>query len=849
MRNESVRVCGGRPCVPGLALALLLAGSAMAATFSVNSTVDEFDTPSGASLSLREALRDANELPGDDTVVFDPSLSGGSIGLASNMMIRITNNVVIDATALPGGLTLKAMGGMRRLFLTTFCTVTFRGLTICNGFDYQGGAIWSYGGRLDLERCTFTNNGAYGYGDLGGGGVLLQESTGTWSQCTFQGNSSTTLCFGGAVSSIGSSLVLTNCTFMENVSSYEGGAIYSEGLLELNHCTVVGNSSRTNYIFPWGNGGGIMIFGPLTLQNSIVASNSAPGAGPGKDIFSGGGSYTRVGANIVQDFGGWNLTNGAVSGPEPIAADPMLYPPGRYSGLIPTRPPMPGSPAIDAASNSTVTVDASGQPRPSDGDNNGTDIADIGAVERQTLRILNANTDGAGSLPQVVRGAMANPGERTFLFDPALAGQTVTLTNELYIYGNVTLDARGLAAPVTLDAGGLTRIFNIGLGSYVTLGGLNLHRGAAPGSVGGALYTYYSAVTMAQCRVTGGSASQGGGLYVHGNATTLNDCELVGNSATLGGGIRTDDAYLFLNRCTLVSNSAGFAGGGVFQFGLGAALTRCTLYGNGSSYMGGGVYNYGAGVSLVNCTVHANGAFMGGGLCVNENYGPSIGTYSIADSIIAGNGGYDIYNDIGYINFAGVNIANSVYRTIVYMSGTYQNIDPRLAPLGNYGGPTRTLALLPDSPARNIFTGGTSTNDQRLYPVLGFNDLGAYEAGTFANYNAWIWETLTNAAADHASTADVDGDGVSNGDEWSALTDPNSATNYLRALAFATGTNTLVTFPSVTNRTYTLETASAVTGPWADSGLAAISGDGTLRAFTNVPGSATQRFYRVKAGP
>ncbi len=67
-------------------------------------------------------------------------------------------------------------------------------------------------------------------------------------------------------------------------------------------------------------------------------------------------------------------------------------------------------------------------------------------------------------------------------------------------------------------------------------------------------------------------------------------------------------------------------------------------------------------------------------------------------------------------------------------NGTSDNpIDPRLAPLDFYGGPTQTLALLPDSPA--IDAGDPTvldtdpTTDQRGFPRVsnGRADIGAFE--------------------------------------------------------------------------------------------------------------------------
>ncbi|MFO0960935.1 MAG: choice-of-anchor Q domain-containing protein, partial [Isosphaeraceae bacterium] len=59
-------------------------------------------------------------------------------------------------------------------------------------------------------------------------------------------------------------------------------------------------------------------------------------------------------------------------------------------------------------------------------------------------------------------------------------------------------------------------------------------------------------------------------------------------------------------------------------------------------------------------------------------------------------------------------------------------IDPLLAPLGDYGGPTWTMALLPGSPAINSgSSSGTPSTDQRGKPRVGGTDIGAFESQGF----------------------------------------------------------------------------------------------------------------------
>ena len=82
----------------------------------VTTTADEFDTPSGASLSLREAVRDAAAGPGAATITFDPALSGQTITLTRGTEIILDSAITIDATSLPAGITINGGAGDNRIF-------------------------------------------------------------------------------------------------------------------------------------------------------------------------------------------------------------------------------------------------------------------------------------------------------------------------------------------------------------------------------------------------------------------------------------------------------------------------------------------------------------------------------------------------------------------------------------------------------------------------------------------------------------------------------------------------------------------------------------------------------------
>jgi len=152
------------------------------------------------------------------------------------------------------------------------------------------------------------------------------------------------------------------------------------------------------------------------------------------------------------------------------------------------------------------------------------------------------------------------------------------------------------------------------------------------------------------------------------------------------------------------TNTASGNGGGVASTGGTLNVYNTTINGNtATANDGGGLYNSGGTVNLVNDTVSANNAGGSGGGLRNAS-----GTFNIVNTIVAGNSATGSGPDVsGTFASGGHNLVGKSDGTNGFTNGTNGDqvgtlspgLDPQLDALANYGGPTRTRALLPASTA------------------------------------------------------------------------------------------------------------------------------------------------------
>lgn len=204
------------------------------------------------------------------------------------------------------------------------------------------------------------------------------------------------------------------------------------------------------------------------------------------------------------------------------------------------------------------------------------------------------------------------------------------------------------------------------------------------------------------------SADSGGGIHAAGAFTISNSTFSENSAVTDGGAIAIPEISSFMiivSSSAFIDNSAGRNGGGIAFSSTNTRLmvSNSTFARNYASASGGGIYGNVIGGSeqlsrLTNVTIAFNVADVGGGIF-------NLNAFQLFNSIVAKNAaqsGPDISGEIYSSGFdlIGDVTGGEVVGTLGTLLGSSDNpIDPLLAPLGDFGGPTRSMPLLPGSPA------------------------------------------------------------------------------------------------------------------------------------------------------
>jgi hypothetical protein len=385
---------------------------------------------------------------------------------------------------------------------------------------------------------------------------------------------------------------------------------------------------------------------------------------------------------------------------------------------------------------------------------------------------VNALTDAGtgsglvGDLRYCINAANANPGADTITFN--LSGPaTITLNGTQLPALSDTAGATTIAGPgaslLTIDANKQSRIFSIS-GGTAKIDGLTIANGNLA-SDGGGMSIFQATVTLTDCVLSNNSASNvGGGIINFGGTLTLINSVLSDNSAgdsgggidnfstanlmlinsifdhnvskDIGGAIDNSGGTVTINNSTLSSNSA-INGSAIGCSNGVVALMNSTLKGNSAANYGGGIDNFISNLSLINSTLAGNLAGIRGGGIHNVSATITLTSSTVSDNSAAISGG-GIINDSGIVTVINAIAAGNHAATNPDIQGSFTQTKSLtnmsaaaagLGVLGNYGGPTQTIPLLPGSPAIDAAGSSTDMFDQRGVPrPFGpAPDIGAFE--------------------------------------------------------------------------------------------------------------------------
>ncbi len=285
--------------------------------------------------------------------------------------------------------------------------------------------------------------------------------------------------------------------------------------------------------------------------------------------------------------------------------------------------------------------------------------------------------------------------------------QTCTISNNQGQFGGIfnegTLSVHNSTiSHNTVNGGTGGGIANPAFGT-VTVENTTIYDNYAP--LGGGIY---SAGPLTVQNVTISDNHAGAGIYDLGSTATVSNTTITANTIIPdtnvpgflgdGAGLLVSDGLVTLFSTTISYNTATRDGGGIYDQpapGVTVAITatNVTIAGNTAGRDGGGIDNAfggahdGPSLTLTDCTITANNAGpgdVGGGGIANT------GTLTLNNTIVAGNFASEnpnLYN------------SNSTFLG-AFTSDIIPLVEaptPYLAPLGDYGGPTATVALVPST--------------------------------------------------------------------------------------------------------------------------------------------------------
>jgi hypothetical protein len=486
-----------------------LEARALLATFNVTTTDD------GGLGSLRQAIIDANALPGPDTIRlqdgrYSLSLAGPLEDLGATGDLDISDDLTISGNA-----EINA-NNIDRVFHIHGATVHFSGVTIRGGYADKGGGILNEGGDVRLSfsqvisnsaRGTYKTDDSFPVGSFAAGGgiysaggsvLLLHSTLGVFGE--FNVAVGGTQALGGGLYAENSQVSVSHSKVNSNRSSHGGdpsvsriaagaGIFVKHSALTVTDSDLEFNLVTTSFGTPTGEKAGGAVYAlnsHITMTNSAVRNNelitsTSPGDLKGAGVFVHNSTMFVANSQFFE-----NVIGGSVSSASSALGG-----------------------AIYSASSSVNIVSANF----------------YGNVARVSHSFASAMTAHGGAIYAL--NSQFDVTSSSFTFNHAVSRGSST----------------------SLATGGAISIFGGQFNATNCIMHSNASDGGSGSGRGGAVYVDSGLVLLNQCDISfnsavGNTAGLGGGVYVAGGTVTIRkNTEVEDNlSSTFG-----DDDNIFID--------------------------------------------------------------------------------------------------------------------------------------------------------------------------------------------------------------------------------------------------------------------------------------------------------------
>ena len=722
--------------------------------------------PPTGDMTLREAIKFAQT---GATITFSPFLETNKI-LLDMGEITINREVTINGFTPSGNIEISGSGASRIFVISKNADCVLNHCLLSNGrSDEGGGAILAHA-KLTLESCIIEKSNARDGGairhsselfisnchfkecsaNFSSGGAIRTLSPGslTATRSIFEKNSANDRLNGrgGAIHS-SSQCIITDCYFKLNQTDDEGGGLYSSGNTTISNTTfsqniagrhgglyltssgthTVSNSTVTQNV---GGGIGMINNGNSTITHCTITGNIGTTGSTSVGVYSIGTDLIITNSIICE-----NLPPSRFLAPTPpnffgnfseessgnlIDQTARLSPLAQNGGFAPTMVPMPDSPALDLGVSTLLTLDQHEEARI-------VGLApDAGSTERgngsqsEPSLILNPIVSSASynpdipfdssdlTLGQALRVAQSGS---TVTFSPALANADITIPYSTTLARSITVNGQHPSLNLKITSPDQSSYLTIDNEITASLNNI---------AFSNILVRSKGTLSLSRCEVSGIHAERENGAIVASGILNITECSLHDN--TIVRNIIHDEGagasiYLTTGSVATIKRSAFYdnlarKGGAIYaEADTSLYTTASTFSQNFALDEGGAIYTNGE-ISLKDTTISQN-----------KSRTDSAGLYAttlspeISNCIIAG-------------NQAPTNPDFSE-NLVISKINNFLTSAPQLAPIGNYGGPTLTMAPLPYSPVIDAGSSSDELLDQRGENRIQGNsiDFGAVEHG------------------------------------------------------------------------------------------------------------------------